>query len=650
MKDFFKRLGIQIILLAVAALTVTVALVLSLSVIMFSQYSDKVLMERASVGVNVLKNRVDEKMSEIRSNFSNWSGQSSFVSAITFNNTAYFEESWKAIATEQGDFCAIANPRGQTTYQSDNFPNTTIDLAGIAKGEKSYDGLMLLDNTLALVHAEQVGANGVVSGLVVGFTFESSDWLDSMKKLTDCDVTIFNGNTRYSTTIVDPSSNQRVIGTTMASDIEREVIASGHDYNGKATIVNKPYYVAYRPMYDINNKIVGAYFAGSDASEANGEFSLIITVSVIIALVALLITGIVILIFTRRKVTQPIAQVSVIADELVEGKLSTTDVTYEFSDNEIGRFANKLRSSKQEMSVCISDISGIMAHMATGDFTTEPSVNYPGEFATIEQNILTIESELGSTLSRMNMSSDEVLSGSGQMAEGSQTLADGTTKQAAAIQQISATIADVTSKVAATAKNAAKAGEISRQTEEEVNRQDSSISNMVNAMTEISTTSKEIEKIIKTIEDISFQTNILALNAAVEAARAGDAGKGFAVVADEVRNLANKSAEAAKSTTSLITASLDAVENGSRIAAETAESMKKVKEKTAETGELIIMIANASAEQTDAISEINNGIEQVSQVVQMNSATAEETAASCEELSGQSKLLKDQIARFRVNG
>ena len=650
MKEFFKRLGTQIITLSVAALSVTVALVLILSMTMFSQYNDKVLQERASVGVSVLKSQIDDKMSKIRSDFDNWSGQSSFVSALTFNNAAYFEESWKSIGSQEGDFCAIANPRGIITYQSANFPFTAIDFAGIAKGEKSYDGIVLTEGCLSLIHAGQVGANGVVSGLIMGFRMDTSDWLDNMKTLTDCDVTIFNGNTRYSTSITDPKNSQRIVGTTMASNIESVVIGSGKDYTGKATIVGKPYYVAYRPLYDSENKIVGAYFAGSDASEANGEFSLIITVSVIVAVVALLVTGFIVFVFTHKKVINPIGQVSIIADELVEGKLSTTDVNYEFYDNEIGRFANKLRSSKKEMSVCISDISGIMGHMAEGDFTAAPSVNYPGEFEKIKQNILTIENELGATLSSMNSSSDEVLSGSGLMSEGSQTLADGTTKQAAAIQQISATIADVTSKVAATAQNAAKAGEISRQTEEEVNRQDTSISNMVNAMNEISTTSREIEKIIKTIEDISFQTNILALNAAVEAARAGDAGKGFAVVADEVRNLANKSAEAAKSTTALISASINAVENGSKIAAETAESMKKVKEKTAETGELIVLIADASAEQTESINEINNGIEQVSQVVQMNSATAEETAASCEELTGQSKLLKDQIARFRVNG
>lgn len=648
MKELFKKLGAQIILLSVISLALTVAIVLITSLSMFGNYNDSILTERAHVGMQVLVNTMEEKVASLESTFTTWSGQSSFVSAMTFNDIGFFERTWNELKTSDGDFCAIANPRGGMMYKSDNYPFTSLDLGGVAKGELNINGIFLQDDVLTAVYAGQVSANGVSSGLVVGFRLDSTDWMDNLKKMIDCDTTIFKGNTRYSTTIVDPSTNQRIVGTTMASNIENTVINSHSDFEGKANIVGKPYYVSYRPLYDYQNKVVGAYFSGNNASAANDEFSLVITISVIIALTAIAVTGIIVLIFTRRKVVKPINMVTILADEMQNGKLSTTDVDYEFSDNEIGKFAAKLRAAKSDLSNCISDISGIMHNMSQGDFTSSPEVAYPGDFEEIRNSILRIENDLGQTLSKMNMSSDEVLSGSNQMAEGSQSLADGTTKQAAAIEEISATIADVSSKVAATAKNAAKAGEISKETENEVNLQDASITNMVAAMNEISDTSREIEKIIKTIEDISFQTNILALNAAVEAARAGDAGKGFAVVADEVRNLANKSAEAAKSTTALISASIDAVSKGSRIADETAESMKKVKEKTAATGELIVMIADASAEQTEAIGEITSGIEQISQVVQMNSATAEETAASCEELNGQSRLLKDQVSRFRI--
>ena len=638
-----KKLGLAIVLLFVGAIIITVAAAMTLTLIMFRGYNDSILVERAHVGTEVLKSKLKTEIKDLNDDYWMWSEDTPFADAINTSSPQYFETSWTEYKDSDSDFCAVVAQDGSVIFKSDNFPFKSFDFASIANG-KEINGIYQFDGELAAIYGAPVSEDNATGALILGFSMKEQGWLDAVKAMTECDVTIFNNNIRYSTTL-----GSNVLGTPMGENIKKAVIDSKGKYTGQAVINGANHYVSYEPLYDINNNVVGAYFAGSNSTTADNEFTFVTTLSIFVALILVIVSGIVIFLFSRKRVIIPIQKVTILADEMERGQLSTTEVDYVFDNDEVGTFAGKLRYTKTALSDCINDISAILNTMSEGDFTQSPNVTYPGDFESIKDSILKIEDELGDTLSRMNTSSDEVLSGSNQMAEGSQSLADGTTKQASAIQQISATIAEVSTQIANTAENAQKAGTLSKETEQKVDYQDNEIQNMVQAMNEISDTSKEIEKIIKAIEDISFQTNILALNAAVEAARAGDAGKGFAVVADEVRNLATKSAEAAKSTSTLITASIDAVDKGSKIAFSTAESMKEVKQMSKESAELINEIAVASQEQNESIKQINSGIEQISQVIQTNSATAEETAASCEELSGQSKLLKDQVARFKVN-
>jgi len=278
---------------------------------------------------------------------------------------------------------------------------------------------------------------------------------------------------------------------------------------------------------------------------------------------------------------------------------------------------------------------------------------------TIDVNILSESDVLGTSLSKMERnlnrmfgeirtSSTQVSTGSKQVADGAQILAHGAIQQAASIQELSDSISEIAEKTKANAAIAEKTSKLSSEIRANAEKGSNQMDEMIVAVQHINEASMNISKIIKTIDDIAFQTNILALNAAVEAARAGQHGKGFAVVAEEVRNLASKSAEAARDTGDMIQDSMEKAELGSRIAGETADSLKGIVAGINESSALIAEIAGASEEQSEGISLINIGIEQVTHVVQQNSATAEESAAASDQMSSQSSMLQELISQFNL--
>ncbi|NBK92448.1 methyl-accepting chemotaxis protein [bacterium 1XD21-13] len=365
---------------------------------------------------------------------------------------------------------------------------------------------------------------------------------------------------------------------------------------------------------------------------------LVVAVLIAIAIMAVLIKGL----------TRPIYELEETAKAISTGNIENT-ITYESKD-ELGVLADSFRRTCEGLSAVIQDLSYLMNEMAKGNFDirTKAENFYVGDFQPILSSIREMNKNLSNTLLRINDASDQVASGSDQVSSGAQGLSQGATEQASAVEQLAASINDISTQVKQTSENAKKASEQVENAGADLQISNQKMEEMIAAMSEISDRSGEIGKIIKTIEDIAFQTNILALNAAVEAARAGSAGKGFAVVADEVRNLASKSAEAAQNTTHLIEGSMQAVENGTRIAGSTAEALMSTVESTKNAVELVEKITRAAENQANSIQEITQGMDQISSVVQTNSATAQESAAASEELSSQSQMLKELTSRFTL--
>ena len=367
-------------------------------------------------------------------------------------------------------------------------------------------------------------------------------------------------------------------------------------------------------------------------------------IMIVAVIIAIILANII-----AKGISKPLDQIENAAQKMSDGDYSV-EVNYQARD-EIGKLSDSMRGMMKNTKSVISDMTYFLSEMASGNFaiTSKAREAYVGDFSTLLQSMRQIRNSLSSTLLQIRTASDQVASGSDQVSSGAQALSQGATEQASSVEELAATINEISYQIKNNAENARNASSRSNKSGEEVTHCNEKMQELMAAMSEISRSSQEIGKVIKTIEDIAFQTNILALNAAVEAARAGAAGKGFAVVADEVRNLASKSSEAAKGTTSLIEGSVKAVENGTRLADETAKSLVSVVVGTQEVTATIDKIAIASGEQAQASSQVTMGIDQISSVVQTNSATSEESAAASEELSGQAQLLKELVSKFKLN-
>jgi len=247
-------------------------------------------------------------------------------------------------------------------------------------------------------------------------------------------------------------------------------------------------------------------------------------------------------------------------------------------------------------------------------------------------------------LSNVASSADQIDQGSKQIAASSQSLSEGASEQAASLEEISSSLEEISSMTMQTSENAQQATGLSEESQKAAEKGESEMTLMSQAMDEIMSSSTQISKIIKVIDEIAFQTNLLALNAAVEAARAGEAGKGFAVVAEEVRNLAQRSAEAAKNTSAMIEESTKRADNGVSIAQRVGKALEEIGSSTRKVNTLLAEIASAAKEQSEGVTQVNQGVSQLDKVTQQSAGNAEELASAAQEASAQVATLRDLVS------
>ena len=333
---------------------------------------------------------------------------------------------------------------------------------------------------------------------------------------------------------------------------------------------------------------------------------------------------------------------------------STGDLTSPFPMVETGDEVEHMEKDATEMAnnlnIIIHDISVVLGEMAGGNYAVKSnySEKYTGDFQKLYESMRGLRDQMVETLTSIGEVSSQVSSGSGDLADASQVLTEGATEQTNAVMELHATISEITNTMEKSAQSADESYAKAQLYADKADNSREEMNSMMAAMERINAASNRIGDIISEIESIASQTNLLSLNASIEAARAGESGRGFAVVADQIRVLANQSAKAAVDTRELLEGSIREVSEGNRAAENVAAAIGSVVDGIKQIADFSKNLKTMVDDQTEAMRQAEKGINQISEVVQSNAATAQEASATSQELSAQATILNGLIGQFSL--
>ena len=350
-----------------------------------------------------------------------------------------------------------------------------------------------------------------------------------------------------------------------------------------------------------------------------------------------------------KGISKPLAELEDRFATFAEGDIKTPFPTSKAQD-EIAGLMNASHDMAERLQMIIMDVERLCSEMSEGNFNVESDCAdaYRGDLEGLYVAIKEMNINVSKALREVESVSDQVNSGATNLAEAAQSLAEGATDQAASVQEMLATMNTVSDGLKHTADRVDEAYHEAMRCAEDAQQSHTEMGNMVESMNRINETSKKIENIISEIESIASQTNLLSLNASIEAARAGDAGRGFAVVADEIRDLADQSAKSAIDTRELVSNTLREIAEGSKIAHKTADVLYGVVDSIQKIAQTSKQLSENSQIQAEAVEQADIGITRISEVVQSNSAAAEESFATSEELSAQALTMHELVSRFQL--
>ncbi|MBP8855193.1 MAG: cache domain-containing protein [Oscillospiraceae bacterium] len=648
----YLKMGAKINAIIAVFLTAILTIVTLFTLRRMEALTLEIFQAECVAGTNQLAETLEEFKSETMATAARLSVDNAFKEAVLSKQTSRINTVVSAkMQNEAAFFVAVTDTSGNIIYSS---YGASGSLSALESVKKALDGGIYSDVESASDVRYSVRSaipvyspSGICGTVSVGRNLSDVELVDKLQSISGYDYTIFAEDERINTTLLQNGS--RAIGTTLSPAIRDIVFTKGERFDGEAEIMGQHFVCAYSPIKNSAGTVTGVLFTGKNRFAIDKQISDTFLSVAFAAVLGLLLVLISINLFVKKRITKPLGKLVILADNIAQGKLDNR-LDGQFKD-ELGILADSF--GKTVTRLCeygdyIAEISEVLTQIANGDLVYRLEHDYAGEFSKVKSALEMVSVHLTQTISQMNYSADGVAAQSAQLSQDSMNLAQGASEQAAEVQALAQMVSNLAEHVQANANNIAETHTIAGTMSEKMDKAGAQMQEMTNAMANINASSSEIAKIIKTIEDIAFQTNLLALNAAVEAARAGVAGKGFAVVAHEVRSLAGKSSEAAKSTAALIATSQNAVHSGAQIAVSTAQALESVIDSVHKANARVKSIAQATAEQSDILSHVSESVNQISVVVQSNSATAEESAAAAHELANEADNLKALVSHFHI--
>jgi methyl-accepting chemotaxis protein len=296
----------------------------------------------------------------------------------------------------------------------------------------------------------------------------------------------------------------------------------------------------------------------------------------------------------------------------------------------------------------IGEINSAALGLAQGNLTVRERTYGNDEIADTSRALDSSIRNLNATLSTILASAQSIDHASREMAEGQAGLSARAVEQASSIGQTASSMQALAANADRTADSVRLAKQLALCAGDFAVRGGSVVQRLVVTMASIRGTSSKVFEIVSVMDGIAVQSKVLARDAAAEAERAGRHGRGFATVASDAGTLARRSADAAQEIKTLIAASAAEIERGRRAAGEAGDSMAGIVGSVQQFSQIVGLISQASAQQMQGLSAVNQAILHVDKMSQQHSALVTEAAAAAAGLQDQATSLSQAVASFKL--